>query len=70
MNPSSIILPSGRDHFLSEEDLDLANLSTEELEAWWNAWLEAAQVTNEDDQYDYSHGVFRRAPVVLPSQKS
>jgi hypothetical protein len=47
------------DEFLSEEDLDLRNLSQEELEAWWNAWLEAAQATNDDDRFDYSHGVFR-----------
>jgi hypothetical protein len=63
MNPSTNLQPFCRDHFLSKEDLDLANLSTEELEAWWNTWLEAAQVTSEDDQHDYSHGVFRRTPV-------
>ena len=47
-----------RDEFLSEEDLDLANLSDKELEAWWNLWLEQAQITNEEDKDDYSHGVF------------
>lgn len=47
-----------RDEFLSEEDLDLATLSYEELEAWWNSWLEQAQVTNEEDKDEYSHGVF------------
>jgi hypothetical protein len=51
--------PSRRDEFLSEEDLDLQNLSQKELEEWWNAWLEAAQATNEEDQWVYSHGVFR-----------
>lgn len=50
------------DSFLSEEDLDLIHLTDQELEAWWNTWLEAAQVTNEEDQFEYSHGVFRRAP--------
>ena len=35
-----------RDEFLSEEDLDLRNLSREELFAYWNAWLEQAQRTN------------------------
>jgi len=51
-----------RDEFLSEEDRDLNNLSSEELEAWWNAWLKAAQATNQDDQWEYSHGVFRKSP--------
>jgi hypothetical protein len=47
-----------RDEFLSEEDLDLENLSQEELYAWWNQWLELAQATNEEDANEYSHGVF------------
>lgn len=47
-----------RDEFLSEEDLDLKNLSMEELIAVWNAWLEQAQATNEQDKDTYSHGVF------------
>lgn len=47
-----------RDEFLSEEDLDLANLSDEELTAWWNLWLEQAQATNKEDANEYSHGVF------------
>ena len=50
------------DEFLSEEDLDLQNLSQEELEGWWNVWLEAAQATNTEDSFEYSHGVFRRYP--------
>lgn len=50
------------DEFLSGEDLDLKNLSQEELEAWWNIWLEAAQATNAEDRFEYSHGVFRRYP--------
>jgi hypothetical protein len=50
------------DRFLSEEDLDLANLSWEELLAWWDLWLHQAQVTNELDAHLYSHGVFRVEP--------
>lgn len=46
------------DEFLSEEDLDLKNLSDEELIAYWNHWLMQAQATNEQDKYTYSHGVF------------
>jgi len=47
-----------RDEFLSEEDLDLRNLSREELLAYWDQWLLQAQVTNADDRRSYSHGVF------------
>jgi len=46
------------DRFLSEEDLDLRNMSEEELMAWWNLWLEQAQASNSEDQDEYSHGVF------------
>jgi hypothetical protein len=48
--------------FLSEEDLDLANLSWEELLAWWDQWLRQAQVSNDLDEHLYSHGVFRVEP--------
>jgi hypothetical protein len=51
-----------RDEFLSEEDLDLRNLSDEELVAYWNQWLEQAQATNSKDAATYSHGVFLDAP--------
>ena len=47
-----------RDEFLSQEDLDLRNLSWEELLAYWDLWLEQAQVTNDLDADSYSHGVF------------
>jgi hypothetical protein len=53
-----------RDEFLSEEDLDLRNLSQEELIAYWNLWLEQAQATNDLDEAFYSHGVFERDPAV------
>jgi len=51
-----------RDEFLSEGDLDLRNLSWEELIAYWNLWLELAQATNDLDKALYSHGVFERDP--------
>jgi hypothetical protein len=47
-----------KDEFLSEEDLDLRNLSDDELMAYWDMWLEQAQFTNEWDRDKYSHGVF------------
>jgi hypothetical protein len=52
----------GRDEFLSEGDLDLANLTYEELLAYWQAWLVQAQSTNEQDADVYSHGVFAVPP--------
>lgn len=55
-----------RDEFLSEEDLDLENLSEEELSAYWNLWLRQAQVSNDLDEALYSHGVFERDPAVSP----
>ena len=51
-----------RDEFLSEEDLDLRNLSEEELIAYWNLWLHQAQASNDLDRDLYSHGVFEREP--------
>jgi len=51
-----------RDEFLSEEDLDLRNLTEEELVAYWNQWLEQAQATNDADEHTYSHGVFEYEP--------
>jgi hypothetical protein len=51
-----------RDEFLSEEDLDLRNLSSDELIVYWNLWLEQAQATNDLDAALYSHGVFEREP--------
>lgn len=47
-----------RDEFLSEDDLDFANLSQEERDAWCNYWLQLAQQTNDQDADTYSHGVF------------
>ncbi len=47
-----------REEFLSEEDLDLKNLSWEELIDYWNLWLKQAEVTDELDKDEYSHGVF------------
>ena len=51
-----------RDEFLSEEDLDLKTMTDEELYAYWNAWLEQAQITNDADAHTYSHGVFLEEP--------
>ena len=55
-----------RDEFLSEEDLDLKNLTEAELYAWWDLWLEMAQAGNDLDAHLYSHGVFREEPGRVP----
>jgi hypothetical protein len=59
-----------RDEFLSEEDLDLRNLSQEELIAYWNLWLHQAQATNDLDEALYSHGVFERDPTVAQAARA
>jgi hypothetical protein len=59
-----VIVDEMRDEFLSDEDLDLANLTWDELIAQWNEWLRQAQSTNDSDADDYSHGVF----VLLPQR--
>ena len=51
-----------RDEFLSEEDLDLRTMTDEELYAYWSAWLEQAQITNDADARTYSHGEFLHEP--------
>jgi hypothetical protein len=51
-----------RDEFLSEEDLDLRNLTIEEVMAYWDLWFRQAQITNDADQWRYSHGVFEEVP--------
>jgi hypothetical protein len=43
---------------LSAEDLDLANLSWDELLLWWRECLLQAQASNDLDADEYSHGVF------------
>jgi hypothetical protein len=58
-----------RDEFLSEEDLDLRNLTPEELLAHWNLWLTQAQATNDRDAHEYSHGVFTQEPNTMISSK-
>ncbi len=55
-------LTSETDQFLSEEDLDLRNLTWEELLAVWDAWLRQASATDEEDAHLYSHGVFETEP--------
>jgi hypothetical protein len=41
---------------LSEDDLNLKELTDEELDRAWDLWFDLAQTTNEWDP-PYSHGV-------------
>ena len=58
------------DKFLSEEDLDLKNLSRDELLKYWTLWLRQAQATNEADEHLFSHGVFLEVPEVARCPKT
>src|SRR4051812_33098885 len=42
---------------LSEDDLNLAEMTREELDRAWNLWFDLAQTTNDSDPL-YTHGVF------------
>ena len=42
---------------LSEDDLNLRELTDEELDRAWDLWFDLAQTTNEWDP-PYTHGVF------------
>ena len=44
---------------LSDDDLDLREMSDEELAKAWDLWFDLAQHTNEDDP-PFTHGVFVR----------
>lgn len=45
---------------LSEDDVNLADMSADELDAAWDLWFDLAQSTNDADP-PYEHGVFARA---------
>ncbi len=44
---------------LSEDDLNIKEMSDAELEATWELWFDLAQATNDFDPA-YTHGVFYR----------
>lgn len=47
---------------LSDDDLDIRNLSEEELARAWDLWFDLAQATNDSDPA-HTHGVFQLALV-------
>jgi hypothetical protein len=48
---------------LSDDDLNLGELSDEELAQAWDLWFDLAQATNDADP-PYTHGVFQTVGVV------
>lgn len=42
---------------LSDDDLNLKDMTPEELDAAWDLWFDLAQATNDADP-PYTHGVF------------
>jgi hypothetical protein len=47
---------------LSDDDVNLAEMSDEELDAAWDLWFDLAQATNESDPA-YTHGVLAYTPM-------
>ena len=54
---------------LSEDDVNLRDLSAEELDAAWDLWFDLAQTTNDSDP-PYSHGVFVNAVTNASHERS
>ena len=52
---------------LSEDDLNLKDMTPEELDLAWDLWFDLAQATNDFDP-PYAHGVFVLCE--LPQTKS
>jgi hypothetical protein len=42
---------------LGDDDLNLRDMTDEELDAAWDLWFDLAQATNDSDP-PYTHGVF------------
>jgi hypothetical protein len=54
---------------LSEDDVNLSDLSAEELDAAWDLWFDLAQTTNDSDPL-YSHGVLVNAVTTASPERS
>jgi hypothetical protein len=50
---------------LGEDDLDLKEMTAEELERAWDLWFDLAQSTNDADP-PYTHGVLVGIPPAKP----
>jgi len=54
---------------LSEDDVNLADLSDSELDQAWDLWFDLAQETNDADP-PYTHGVFTSVRPRPPSDET
>lgn len=52
---------------LSEDDLNLKDMTDEELDLAWDLWFDLAQATNDFDP-PYTHGVFVPIDFVPPER--
>ena len=52
---------------LSEDDLNLKDMTPEELDKAWDLWFDLAQTTNDSDPL-YTHGVFILCDVPPPGK--
>jgi hypothetical protein len=53
---------------LSEDDLNLKDMTPEELDLAWDLWFDLAQATNDFDP-PYTHGVFVFSEPPLPPDR-
>lgn len=53
---------------LSDDDVNLVELSDEELDLAWDLWFDLAQSTNDADP-PYTHGVFTTVPSCRPDDR-
>jgi hypothetical protein len=54
---------------LSEDDLNLQEMTPEELDLAWDLWFDLAQATNDFDP-PYTHGVFVLCQAPPPAEHS
>jgi hypothetical protein len=53
---------------LSDDDVNLRDMTDDELEAAWDLWFDLAQATNEFDP-PYTHGVLADASVPVSAME-
>ena len=53
---------------LSDDDVNLGEMSDEELDAAWDLWFDLAQATNESDP-PYTHGVLAYVSVGVSAKE-
>jgi hypothetical protein len=53
---------------LSDDDVNLAGMTDEELDAAWDLWFDLAQATNESDP-PYTHGALAYASMSVDAKE-